>query len=96
MGSDLDKTVMKFEQNLLCKKRLCLAFMIVVNQFQVHVDKERVEDLGQLCSVTVQNCFDKLFKITVIHLIQSWVSLLTVGGQDNTDIWLIVTSSYRN
>lgn len=53
--------------------------MIVVHQLQIHVDKQRVEDLGQFCSVTVQHCFYELLQAAVVNLVQSWVSLLAVS-----------------
>lgn len=53
--------------------------MIVVHQLQVHVDKQRVEDLRQFCSVTVQNRFYELLQAAVVGLVQSRVSLLAVS-----------------
>lgn len=53
--------------------------MVVVHQFQIHVDKQRVEDLGQFGSVTVQNGLYEPLKAAVVNLIQSRISLLTVG-----------------
>lgn len=66
------------EGNSLFKERLGLTFMIVVHQFQIHVHKQRVEDLGQLCSVTVQNRLYELLQAAVVNLVQRRVSLLAV------------------
>lgn len=63
----------------LFKEGLGLVFMVVVHQLQIHVDKQRVEDLGQFGSVTVQNRFYELLQVTVVDLIQSWISLLAVS-----------------
>lgn len=53
--------------------------MVVVHQLQVHVYKQWVKELRQLCSVTVQNRFYELLQATVVGLIQSWISLLTIS-----------------
>lgn len=53
--------------------------MVVVHQLQIHVDKQWVEDLGQLRSVTVQNRLYELLEAAVVNLVQSWVSLLAVS-----------------
>ena len=82
------------EGNSLFKKGLGLIFMVVVHQFQIHVYKQWVENLGQLCSMTVQNCFYEPFQAAVVNLVQSWVSLLAVSRQNHIDIWLVLPRCY--
>lgn len=84
----------RVKRDSLFEERLGLVFMVIVNQLQIHVDKERVEDLGQLCSVTVQNGFYEPLQAAVVNLIESWVALLTVGRQNHVDVWLILTGCY--
>ncbi|KAF3843995.1 hypothetical protein F7725_016043 [Dissostichus mawsoni] len=66
----------------------------VVFIFQIHVHEQRVEDLGQLRSVTVQNRFDELLQAAVVNLVQGGVSLLAVGRQHHIDVRLILPSSW--
>lgn len=79
--------------NSLFKERLGLAFVIVVHQFQVHVHEQRVEDLGQLCPVTVQHGLYEPLQAVVVNRVQLWVSLLAVSGQHHVDVWLVLASS---
>lgn len=67
------------ERDSLLKESLRLTFMIVVHQLQIHVDKQWVEDLRQLCPVAVQHRLDELLQVAVVNLVESWVSLLAIG-----------------
>ncbi|TNN71204.1 hypothetical protein EYF80_018552 [Liparis tanakae] len=59
----------------------------------VHVHKQRVEDLGQLRSVTVQHRFYELLQAVVVNRVQLRVSLLAVGRQHHVDVGLVLPSS---
>lgn len=78
--------------NPLFEKRLRFVFMVVVNQLQVHVNEERVEELGQLSPVAVQHRLDELFQPAVVHLIQGRIPLLAVRREDDTDIRLVFST----
>lgn len=78
-GRQVNHVLLLEKGNSLFKESLGLTFMIVVHQLQIHVDKQWVEDLGQFCSVTVQNCFYKSLEAAIVNFIQSRVSLLAVS-----------------
>ena len=56
-------------RNVLFEESLCLHLVVVVHELQVHVDEERVEDLGQLSSVTIENRLDKLLQAAIVDLV---------------------------
>lgn len=43
------------------KKRLCFTLMLIVDQFQIHVHKERIKQLRQFCPMTVQGTLNEVF-----------------------------------
>lgn len=63
--------------------------MVVVDQLQVHVDKQWVEDLGEFSSVAVQDRLNKLLQAVIVEWVEDRVPLLAIGRQDNVDVWLV-------
>lgn len=63
--------------------------MVVVDQLQVHVDKQWVEDLGEFRSVAVQDRLNKLLQAVIVEWVEDRVPLLAIGRQDNVDVWLV-------
>lgn len=64
--------------------------MLIVDQFQVHVHKERIKELRQFRPMTVQGTLDEVFQSTVVLLIQRRVPLLVVGRQHRAHVRLIL------
>lgn len=80
-------------KNPLFVKRLGLILVAVVHQLQIHVHKQRVEDLWQLSSVAVQNWLDEPLQTAVVYLIQRRVALLAVRRENHIDIRLVLAGS---
>lgn len=76
-------------QHLLFKKLFSLILVVVVDQLQVHVDKQWVEDLGEFSSVAVQDRLNKLLQAVIVEWVEDRVPLLAIGRQDNVDVWLV-------
>lgn len=79
-------------RNSLFEKSLRFAFIVIVDQLQVHVDEERVKELRQLGPVAVQHRLDELLQPAVVHLIQRRIPLLAVRREDNADIRLVLST----
>lgn len=64
--------------------------MLIVDQLQVHVHKERVKELRQLSPVAVQGALDEVFQPAVVLLVQRGVPLLVVGRQHRAHVGLVL------
>lgn len=70
--------------------------MLIVDQLQVHVHKERIKELRQFCPMAVQGALDEVFQSAVVLLVQRRVPLLVVGRQHRAHVRLILHNHHAS